>query len=90
MMQANKNSKLMCKSYNNKARIFIHRTFSTIITINIITNIISGIKFDSSIKIWVTSEHTFEGTKWVARPHASISAPSNLAPVRATYSPTEC
>ena len=28
-----------------------------------------------------------EGTKWVARPHASISGPSSLVPVRPTYSP---
>lgn len=30
---------------------------------------------------------TVEGTKCVARPHASISAPSSLTPVRPTYSP---
>ena len=40
-----------------------------------------------SVTIEVTSEPTFDGTKWVARPHFSISAPSNLAPTRATYSP---
>ena len=37
--------------------------------------------------MWAKEVHTIEGTKWVARPHASISAPSNLAPVRPTYSP---
>jgi len=37
----------------------------------------------------IKDDHTVEGTKWVARPHASISAPSNLAPVRPTYSPTK-
>ena len=34
--------------------------------------------------------HTDEGTKCVARPQASISTPSNLAPVRPTYSPAFC
>ena len=30
---------------------------------------------------------TFEGTKWVAEPLDTISAPSNLAPVSPMYSP---
>lgn len=33
--------------------------------------------------------YTLEKTKWVARPQTSISAPSNLAPVRPRYSPTK-
>lgn len=34
-------------------------------------------------------KHTVDETKWVAKPHASISAPSNLVPVRPTYSPAD-
>jgi hypothetical protein len=48
-MLENKTSKPMYKCY--KARIFIHRTFSIIVTINITPNVITVRKLTTHLKI---------------------------------------